>query len=332
MNLKVGTQGNAVAIVTPSNATNKNVTWNSNNSSVATVSNGQITGLSVGTAVVTATTVDGGYTDTCIVTVTAQTPTTIDVLGITVTPETMNLKVGQNSTATATVTPANATNKNVTWSSNNSSVATVSNGNITGLSVGTAVVTAKTVDGGYTDTCIVTVTPNTIAVTGITVTPSTMNLYVGQHSTATATVTPSNATNKNVTWSSNNNSVATVSSNGNITGLSVGTAVVTATTVDGGYTDTCTVTVKEEVVVIPNATAKITFGDHIDGATEIFASVVISQGDKNPTIESNLNYSITKVSDTVYHVRCTIAEGSHGTLAVSVSGTGITSAESTMKY
>ena len=261
------------------------------------------------------------------------TPSTIAVTGITVSPATMDIKVGESFNATATVSPSNATNKNVTWSSNSNSVATVSsNGTIAGLSQGTAVVTARTEDGGYTDTCVVTVTANTIAVTGITVSPATMNLKVGENSNATATVSPSNATNKNVTWSSNSNSVATVSSNGTITGLSKGTAVITATTADGGYTDTCIVTVTEVVIVAPNATAKITFGDHIDGATEIFASVVISEVGKTPTIDSNLSYSITKISDKVYHVKMVITEGSHGTLAVSVSGTGITSAESTMKY
>lgn len=88
----------------------------------------------------------------------------------------------------------------------------------------------------------VTYTAGNIAVTGVDI-PSTASVDVGDTTTLTATISPSNATNQNVTWSSNNTSVATVSSSGVVTGVSAGTAVITVTTADGGYTDTCTVTV-----------------------------------------------------------------------------------------
>ena len=86
-------------------------------------------------------------------------------------------------------------------------------------------------------------------------------------------------------------------------------------------------------VVVPPAdvTARITWGDHIDGATEIFGSVVLS-GSATPNIESNLSYSIVKISSTVYHVRITISEGSHGTAVISVSGSGITTNQVTRSY
>ncbi|MDD2376114.1 MAG: Ig-like domain-containing protein [Clostridia bacterium] len=331
VNLNVGETSSASATVYPSNASNKNVNWSSNSSSVATVSsNGTITGVSQGTAVITVESASGEYTDTCVVTVT---PNVIAVTGITVTPETMNLNVGETSSASATVYPSNASNKNVNWSSNSSSIATVSsNGTITGVSQGTAIITVESASGEYTDTCVVTVTPNFIAVTGITVTPETMNLNVGETSSASATVSPSNANNVLVNWSSNSSSIATVSSNGTITGVSQGTAVITAKSVDGEYTDTCTVTVIPVEIVVPNATAKITFGDHVDGATEIFASVVISKGGLVPTIESNLSNEVVKVNDTVYHIRVTITEGSHGVAVISVSGSDITTSEKTMSY
>ena len=258
--------------------------------------------------------------------------TTVHASGITVSPSDLDLKIGESSYATATISPSNTTNKNVNWTSNNSSVATVnSNGLIVGVSAGTAVITATSVDGGYSDTCVVTVKASTIAVSGLTVSPSNTTLNVGTTSYATATIYPSNATNKNVNWTSNNSSVATVNSNGQIVGVSAGTAVITATSVDGGYSDTCVVTVKANEVVT-NATVKITFGDHIDGATDMFASVVISEGGKTPVIESNLNCEVTKVNDTVYHVRMTITEGSHGTVALSVSGNGITTTQNTNSY
>jgi hypothetical protein len=120
-------------------------------------------------------------------------------------------------------------------------------------------------------------------------------------------------------------------SNGQIVGVSAGTVVITETSVDGRYLDTCVVTVKANEVT-PNGTVKITFGDHIDGATDIFASVVISEGGKTPIIESNLNCEVTKVNDTVYHVRMTITEGSHGTVTLSVLGNGITTTQNTNSY
>jgi uncharacterized protein YjdB len=85
-------------------------------------------------------------------------------------------------------------------------------------------------------------------VTGVTVSPKTASVSTGGTTKLTATVAPSNAKNKNVTWTSSNNSVATVS-NGTVTGVTAGTATITATTVDGGFTDTCTVTVTAEKTV-----------------------------------------------------------------------------------
>ena len=92
----------------------------------------------------------------------------------------------------------------------------------------------------------VTYTTGNVAVTGVDI-PSTATVETGSTTQLTATISPSNATNQNVTWSSSNTSVATVASDGTVTGVSAGTAVITATTADGGYTDTCTVTVAAAV-------------------------------------------------------------------------------------
>ena len=88
----------------------------------------------------------------------------------------------------------------------------------------------------------VTYTTGNVAVTGVDI-PNTASVEVGSTTQLTATISPSNATNQNVSWSSGNTSVATVASDGTITGVSAGTAVITVTTEDGSYTDTCTVTV-----------------------------------------------------------------------------------------
>lgn len=157
----------------------------------------------------------------------------------------LTLDVGESDTLTATITPSNATDQNVTWSSDNESVATVDqNGRVTAVAPGTATITVTTEDGNKTATCAVTVTAATVPVTGVTLNKTSTSLYVGDTETLTPTITPDNATNKNVTWSSDDTSVATVDASGLVTAVARGTAVITATAADGsGANASCTVTV-----------------------------------------------------------------------------------------
>lgn len=170
---------------------------------------------------------------------------TIAVSGVTVSPTTLSIEVGKKGTVTATVAPSNATNKTVTWSSSTPSVASVSNGSVTALVEGNTTITATTVDGSFSASSDVTVTaPATIAVTGVTLnTTQIQSLAVGDTYQLTATVTPSNATNKNVTWSINNTDYATISSTGLVTAKAVSSsapaATITVKTEDGGYFVTC---------------------------------------------------------------------------------------------
>ncbi len=155
----------------------------------------------------------------------------------------ISLEVGKSTTLSPTVRPTNATNKAVTWSSSNSAVATVDdNGKVTAVSAGSASIIVKTVDGEKTASCRVTVPVVAINVTGLTLSDNSVSMNVGETATVTATVTPSNATNKNVIWESENKSVATVS-NGTITAVSAGTATIVATAEDNGYKATCVVSV-----------------------------------------------------------------------------------------
>lgn len=166
----------------------------------------------------------------------------VPVTGISVSKSSVSILEGNSEKVTAKVTPDNATNKIVTWTSSNPAVATVAGGKITGVSVGTATITVKT-SNGLTATVSVKVSenPNIIKPTGITISPATATVVEGKETTLTATVTPSNATNKDVTWTSSNTSVATVSM-GKVNGVAEGTAVITATT-SNGKTATATVTV-----------------------------------------------------------------------------------------
>ena len=139
----------------------------------------------------------------------------------------------------ATVLPSGATEKSVTWSSSNENVATVdSNGLVSGVSSGNATITVTTVDGGYTAQCSVSVS-DVIHVTGITLNKVSTQINKGVTELLVATVSPNDATDKSVTWSTSDSSVATVSSNGLVTAVSCGDATITVITTDGSYTAKC---------------------------------------------------------------------------------------------
>ncbi|MBQ6302047.1 MAG: Ig-like domain-containing protein [Bacteroidales bacterium] len=237
------------ATVSPSNATNQSVTWTSNNESVATISySGVVTAKSPGTATITVKTNDGGKTATCDVTVKAK---VVSVTGVTLDKASLTLTEGETQTLVASVTPENATDKSLSWSSSNNSVATISsNGQITAVSAGTATITVKTNDGGKTATCAVTVMAKTVSVTGVSLNNTSLTMTEGETQSLVANVTPENATDKSLSWSSSNNSVATISSDGQVTAVSAGTATITVKTNDGGKTATCTVTVKAKVISV----------------------------------------------------------------------------------
>jgi len=145
----------------------------------------------------------------------------------------------------ATVLPANASNKQVSWRTSNPQVAIVNeNGRVTPMKAGTATITVTTVDGRKTAECTVIVTGNNVEVTGVELDKHEITLRAdGDSVRLKAKVLPENATNQNVTWKSSDPTVAKVDENGKVTPLSVGKATITVTTKDGSKTDTCTVIV-----------------------------------------------------------------------------------------
>ncbi|MDR2560491.1 MAG: Ig-like domain-containing protein [Holophagales bacterium] len=251
----IGETERLIATVSPSNATDKSLYWYSSDDSIVSVDmNGRVQARGVGAAVVTAETQVGGRKATCNVTVTGA--TAVPVTGVSLNKNTTTINIGETETLTAAIQPSNATNRRTTWATSNPAVATVNNGAVTGVAVGTATITVTTVDGGKTDTCAVTVTDATVSVTGVTLDRKTATLAVGGTVTLRPTVTPSNATNKNVTWASSAPSIATVSTTGGlVTARAAGSATITVTTVDGGKTDTCVVTVTGGTTSVPTAIA-----------------------------------------------------------------------------
>ena len=233
--LKAGETVTLTATVNPSDATDKTVTWSTTDATVATVNNGVVTAKKVGTATITAKA--GDKTATCAVTVVA-TPVT----SVTLNQTSAQLKAGETVTLTATVNPDDATDKTVTWSTTDATVATVSNGVVTAKKVGTATITAKA--GDKTATCAITVEP--ILVTSVSLDKTSLKMIEGDSQTLIATVYPDNATNRKVTWTSSNSSIVKVDQNGKVSAIKAGTASVTVTTEDGGKTATCNITVDKK--------------------------------------------------------------------------------------
>ena len=169
---------------------------------------------------------------------------TTAVTGVTLNENTLTLTVGQEEILVATVLPDDATNKSVTWSSDNPAVATVLHGVVTARGVGDAIITVTTVDGEKTDVCTVFVQAAPVLVTDITLNHAVYSLETGDILTLQATVFPATASNKSVTWSSSDPNLARVDSNGRITAAAVGIVVITATTVDGNKQARCTLDIR----------------------------------------------------------------------------------------
>jgi uncharacterized protein YjdB len=173
---------------------------------------------------------------------------TVAVTGVSLDKPAVELTEGETTVLKATVNPSNATEKTIAWSSDNPSVAAVSNGTVTAVKAGSATVTVTTQDGGKTARCAVTVKAKTVAVTGISLNKASLTLTEGGSETLTAAVAPENATNQQVNWSSADNQVATVDNAGKVTAVKIGETTVKATTEDGGKTAECKVTVTKVAV------------------------------------------------------------------------------------
>lgn len=243
MTMETGTTQKLTATITPSNATNKTLSWRSSNENVAYVnSEGVVSAITPGTANIIAIATDGsGKNANCVVTVKNKQLAT----GITLNKTSATIWNGDKLTLKATVTPSDAS-QNVTWKSSNINVATVSNGVVTGIGKGTATITATTADGtNLNSSCNVTVN---VKATGIALDITSTMMVPGETLTLSAIVAPNEA-NQDVTWKSDNSAVATVS-NGVITAKATGTSTITATTVDGTNISTsCIITVGNSVSV-----------------------------------------------------------------------------------
>ena len=229
VSLKAGETVTLTATVKPDDATDKTVTWSTSDASVATVNDGVVTAKKVGTATITAKA--GDKSATCEITV-VSTPVT----AVTLNKTSVSLKAGETVTLTATVKPDDATDKTVTWGSSDESVAKVENGIVTAIGKGLSTITAKA--GDTSATCMVTVS---VPVENVTLNKTELVLQKGQEEVLVALVSPDDATDKTINWSSSNVSVVRVDQNGAVAAEGAGTAVITASA--GTKSATCTITV-----------------------------------------------------------------------------------------
>ena len=235
--------------ILPADAANKNLTWDSKDISIATVTDGKVKALAAGNTFIVATTTDGSnLKDSCEIIVNALIQ--VDSVTLNIKDSVVLLK-GANDQLTATIHPSNASNNNVSWNSSVPGVVSVSStGVISALNQGSSIITVTTQLGSKSASCKVVV-KDTVYVTGIALDKQTLTLHVDSINTIKASFTPPDATNKKVKFSTSNSSIVEITSatttttdtDCKIKAKSAGTATITVTTDDGNKTASCTVTV-----------------------------------------------------------------------------------------
>ncbi len=261
LTLVKGATATLTATVIPADAPNKNFSWKSDNEAIAKVANGVVTAVSKGETIIRVTTEEGNKTDECKVIVKEESDP-VAVTGVKLPFTTLTQKIGTSFMLVATVEPANATNKTVTWSSSNSTVASVTNmGVVQAKAAGTADITVTTADGGHTATCSFTVTTEDVPLTGLKISPAETHIKVGQAGTLNVKYEPVTATHKEVTWETSDAAIVTVDQDGNLKGVAVGEAVIT---------------VKSKQDETIKSTSKVIVDPATGVEDAVFASVVIA--------------------------------------------------------
>ena len=223
-----------------------------------------------------------GYGNSYLLNATVHFPT-VSVESVALDKSSKTMFVGSSFTLTPSISPENADNKTISWKSSNSSVATVNNGVVTAVSPGTATITVTTADGNKTATCTVSVQASTVSVSGIELNKSEIELEIGDTEVLTATISPTNATNKSVTWTTSNENVVSVQ-NGTLTAKETGDAIITVTTTDGGYSDTCYVSVIEPIVNVTGIELNITSEEIYQGASIPIQAIITPENATNKEI------------------------------------------------
>lgn len=298
------------ASIVPNNATNPTITWTSSNALIATVSStGLISAFQSGTAIISARSTDGSNIVSSI-TVSVTSLSVIPVSGISINPTNATLNVGSSLTLTPTILPSNATNKTIVWSSTRPTVASISSsGVITAVAPGSATIKALTISGSFSASCVITVI---IPVASVSISPSTVIMGVGTTRQLTETLSPSNATNKGVVWSSSNINVAIVNSFGLITSRTSGTCTISVKTIDGNYIATTQVSVAPRMNNVRLNRSTLTLP--VNGTFQLDAIISPFSASIQRVLWSSSRKSVATVSSTGL-----ITAKSYGTTTISVT-------------
>ncbi len=253
VSLMVGDTTNLNVTVSPSNSTNQSIIWNSSDTSIATISEtGTIKGIKEGKVKIFATTLDGLYQDSIEVTI-KKVEKYVEVNDLIIKQNDVTLNVGSSITVKTSIVPSDATNKKINWTTSDSKIVTVKNGLIYGVSEGSAVVTATTLDNNITKTIKVTVV--SVPLERLEIKEKSIELGISEEKTIKVQYLPSNTTNKTLTWISNDPSIVSVNDKGVIKGITEGIGSVTVIG-SNGYNEkiVCIVTYKQ--VAIKEANVK----------------------------------------------------------------------------
>lgn len=242
LSLKVGDVYYLQATFTPNNATDKRLTWVSQDTKVCTVTNtGKVTAVNPGKTTIYAKTASGEVT---FINVTVQ----ANVLGLDLDETEKSVLVGRKFTLTPIFTPDEPTNQKVTWRSSNTGIATVDkDGNVVTKKVGMTVIVCTSLDGGYMANCAVTVRPG---VSGLELDEKELRLKVGKSRKLNVTFTPEHPSSKKVKWKSSNPSVATVNDKGKVKALKGGSTIITCTSAVNDVSASCVVMVEQLITYI----------------------------------------------------------------------------------
>ena len=276
--LNLGEEEQLLATIEPEDATNKDIIWNSENSSIATVStDGHVTAIGKGTTVITATSLSGGFVAECTINV------IVPIEGLTLSKTTETLVVGENTSLQAVITPTDASIKSIEWSSSDEAIATVSqDGTVTAINKGIVEIMVSVTDEEDTNlkaTSVITIEENAspvIDITNVTLNKETITIHQGKTEKLLATIEPDDATDKDLFWSSSDETIATVSEDGTVTAINKGTTTITVSNQDGTVKDTAEVT-----VIIPLLDVTLTETAIVEVGNTINLIALVNPSDAN---------------------------------------------------
>ncbi|MGL4485241.1 MAG: Ig-like domain-containing protein, partial [Anaerovoracaceae bacterium] len=318
INLAVAESDKITAYIVPGDANNKNITWSSSDSLVASVDGrGKVTGHKAGITIISAMSEDGGKIASAIVTIVQK------VESISINKNQIVLNIGETSLLLANILPANASNKAVTWTSSNTAIADVNQlGEVTGVGKGQAVITATSQDGNKTATVVAEITSLQL-VTTLTINERETNLVIGDTKDLSAKVLPENADDKIIEWSSSNPAVASVNNNGKITAITKGNTIIKAINIASGLTDTVLVSVKENIRVSDISLNKTSANLNV-GEEETFVPIITPANASNKAVSWNSSNPLVANVDENGKVRA-LAIGTASIIATTIDGSKIAS-------